>query len=87
MSLFILATVLVWKVKAALLEDQSWSLNLGPNLFGNANTRTKPMLTRTVSFTVDEAQERPHYSCWNIFPTLPVYRDVRRLLPTSVVTS
>ena len=45
------------------------------------------MLTRTVSFTVDEAQERLHYSCWNIFPTLPVYRDVRRLLPTSVVTS
>jgi hypothetical protein len=86
-SLFILATVLVWKVKAALLEDQSWSLNLGPNLFGNANARTEALLTRTVSFTVDEAQERPHYSCWNIFPTLPVYRDVRRLLPTNVVTS
>ena len=56
MSLFILATVLVWKVKAALLEDQSWSLNLGPNLFGNANARTEALLTRTVSFTVDEGQ-------------------------------
>jgi len=69
-SLFILATVLVWKVKAALLEDQSWSLNLGPNLFGNANTRTKPMLTRTMSFTVDEAQERPHTIPAGIFSPL-----------------
>jgi hypothetical protein len=60
---------------------------LGPTFVSYSHARTEAPLTGTASFKVDEAPERLHYSCWNIFITPPVYRNVRRLLPTNVVTS
>jgi hypothetical protein len=48
--------------------------------------RTRVQATLAASFRIHEALERLHYSAGNISPTLPVYRDVRRLLPTNVVT-